>query len=259
MKTCDVCGGSCKELGGGKYKCNFCGATYSEEDFAPKSSGSSSSQKAVAQKGGVDVFESSVGGVLEITWSSGNSLFSGSGLLITRDGYGITNAHVVVDDRNNAVDSVKVLIAGKSVTARVVGVGTPTGERDYGRGDDLALIKLGSVPSTAKVLEFENYSNVRTGESVFVIGNSLGRGTCITRGIVSDRRRMVDGRPRLMTDCATNGGNSGGPVFNEQGKVVGVHVSAALLSDGEHADGMKYEIPSDVVIDFIKKYLPYFG
>ena len=244
MKTCDVCGGSCKELGGGKYKCNFCGATYSEEDFAPKSnSGSGSKQSNVAQKGGVDVFESSVGGVLEITWSANGCLFSGSGLLITKDGYGITNAHVVVDDRNNAVANVNVSVAGKKVTARVVGIGTPSGERDYGRGDDLALIKLNTVPSGAKVLEFENYSNVRTGEAVFVIGNSLGYGTCITRGIVSDRRRNVDGRPRLMTDCATNGGNSGGPVFNEQGKVVGVHVSAALLNDGEHADGMKYEIP----------------
>lgn len=258
MKTCNNCGGSCKDLGGGNYKCNFCGAMFSASDFKTAAAVSSRAQVSVSNQNGVDVFDSTVGGVLEISWRSGRSVFSGSGLLITRDGYGITNAHVVLDGRE-AVNNVDVSLAGQKVTARVIGVGSVAGSGEDYRGDDLALIKLSSVPAKATVLEFEDISNVRTGEPVFVIGNSLGHGTCITRGIVSDRRRTVDGRPRIMTDCATNGGNSGGPVFNERGKVIGVHVAAAMLSESEHADGMKYEIPSDIVIDFIRKYLPYFG
>ncbi|MCI9031535.1 MAG: trypsin-like serine protease [Clostridia bacterium] len=258
MKTCKNCGGSCKDLGGGNYKCNFCGAAFSAEDFEVAAAVSSRTQASVNNQNGVDIFESTVGGVLEISWKSNRGVFSGSGLLITRDGYGITNAHVVLNG-SEAVGSVNVNIAGQRVTARVIGVGSVAGSGEYYRGDDLALLKLASVPEKATVLEFEDFSNVRTGEPVFVIGNSLGHGTCITRGIVSDRRRTVEGRPRIMTDCATNGGNSGGPVFNERGKVIGVHVAAAMLSENEHADGMKYEIPSDIVIDFIRKYLPYFG
>ena len=258
MKSCKSCGGTCKDLGGGNFKCSFCGAVYSAADFETAATVVSTRAQNVSNQNGVDIFESTVGGVLEISCRSGRSIFSGSGLLITRDGYGITNAHVVLDGRE-AVGAVDVNIAGQRTTARVIGVGSVAGSGEDYRGDDLALIKLSSVPTKATVLEFEDFSNVRTGEPVFVIGNSLGHGTCITRGIVSDRRRTVDGRPRIMTDCATNGGNSGGPVFNERGKVIGVHVAAAMLTESEHADGMKYEIPSDIVIDFIRKYLPYFG
>ena len=74
------------------------------------------------------------------------------------------------------------------------------------QGVDLALLKLSKMPFRAKVLEFEDFSNVRIGEPVFVIGNSLGYGTCITSGIVSDKERNVNGKMLLMTDCAVNGG-----------------------------------------------------
>lgn len=80
-----------------------------------------------------------------------------------------------------------------------------------------------------------------------MIGNSLGGGTCITSGIVSDRRRTLEGKARLMTDCAVNRGNSGGPVFNEAGEVVGTIVAVTTA-----AEGMNYAIPADVVLAYIK-------
>lgn len=64
---------------------------------------------------------------------------------------------------------------------------------------------------------------------------------------MSDRRRTLEGKPRLMTDCAVNRGNSGGPVFNDRGEVAGVIVAVTTT-----AEGMNYAVPVDVVQKFIK-------
>lgn len=89
---------------------------------------------------------------------------------------------------------------------------------------------------------------VRNGQKLYVIGNALGMGTCITSGIISDKRRMVNGKPRLMTDCAANHGNSGGPVFDEDGRVIG-----AIVAGIDSAKGMNFAIPADVIEDFLEK------
>jgi serine protease Do len=117
----------------------------------------------------------------------------------------------------------------------------------HGDGVDLALIKLSRVPQGAVRVTFENFNRVRNGERVFAIGNSLGFGTCITSGIVSDRSRVVDGETLLMTDCAVNSGNSGGPIFNEEGRVIG-----AIVSGISGAEGMNFAIPASTVVDFLK-------
>ena len=98
------------------------------------------------------------------------------------------------------------------------------------------------------VVGIDDFSRVRIGESIYVVGNSLGHGTCITSGIVSDRKRMVDGQMLMMTDSAVNGGNSGGPVFNTAGNVIGLIVSGI-----DNAEGMNFAIPSDDVLDFVRQ------
>ena len=118
---------------------------------------------------------------------------------------------------------------------------------DKSKGVDLAVIKLSRVPAGAKVVQFENCDNVRIGESVFVIGNSFGHGTCITAGTVSDRLRNVNGKMLMMTDCAINGGNSGGPIFNEKGLVI-----AAVVSGITSAEGMNFAIPSSTILRFLQ-------
>ena len=136
-------------------------------------------------------------------------------------------------------------MCNESVTADVLKLGDNS--HGEGKGVDLALIKLSRVPSKATVVKFENFEKVKNGERIFVIGNSLGYGTCITSGIVSDRLRNVNGKMLLMTDCAINGGNSGGPIFNEKGLVIG-----AVVSGITSAEGMNFAIPANQVLYFIE-------
>lgn len=239
MKKCKLCGGSCESIGGGKYQCDCCG-NISEEDFAAEA------KKSIVtplNDNGADLFENNVNGVLEISRRTENGICSGSGFLINSMGYAITNAHVVSRDDGKSCGTCTVKIADETHNARVVAMGTENASR-HCSVDDLAIVKLDRVPGKAKVLQFENYGNVRTGEKVFVIGNSLGQGTCITSGIVSDRLRGGE----LMTDCPINGGNSGGPIFNDKGLIIG-----AIVAGITNAEGMNFAIPSSVVMEFLIK------
>lgn len=112
----------------------------------------------------------------------------------------------------------------------------------------MAFVELERVPRGAMAIGIDDFSRVRIGEPIYVVGNSLGQGTCITSGIVSDRKRLVDGQMLMMTDSAVNGGNSGGPVFNTAGNVIGLVVSGI-----NNAEGMNFAIPSDDVLEFVKQ------
>ncbi len=250
---CIYCGA---ELGHSEEKniaCPYCGGSFPNEAFsggsAPKANHNEKEQQVTSYQG-ADVYEQNINSVLEITWSPALGLVvSGSGLLIDDSGYAITNTHVVCDDDDNPVKTVNVLIAGKKTKASVIRLGDNAGGR--GNGVDLALIKLQSVPEKAKTVTFANFEDVRIGEQVFVIGNSLGDGTCITAGIVSDKQRKINGHTVLMTDCAINGGNSGGPIFNSKGEVIGVICSKRMKADGSATEGMNYAIPINITKDFI--------
>ena len=263
LETCRQCGGNLKELEIG-YKCTCCGVKYASldelrserkshrnnYDHYQKSGVVSSAPKSEYQgleqyDHGVDVFDSNVQAVLEITWSDERYTHSGSGFLVSSDGYAITNTHVVTYEDGRSCEKVNVKICGQDVKANVIKLGDNL--HGSGNGIDLALIKISQVPKGAVTVTFEDFNNVRNGERVFVIGNSLGYGTCITSGIVSDRSRMVDGERLLMTDCAVNGGNSGGPIFNEKGRVIG-----AIVSGISGAEGMNFAIPADSVIKFMQ-------
>ena len=248
-RLCIYCAGELRE-NGNAYKCVSCGSILTEDELRPKVRAAVKGYAAetpVTPKSehGVDVFASNVNGVLEIAWSDSQYIHSGSGFLISSDGYAVTNTHVVTHEDGNSCNQVDVRICGETVTADVVKLGDD--HHGEGRGVDLAVIKLSRVPAGAKVVRFENFDNVRIGESVFVIGNSLGHGTCITAGIVSDRLRNVNGKMLMMTDCAINGGNSGGPIFNEKGLVI-----AAVVSGITSAEGMNFAIPSNTIIRFLQ-------
>ena len=249
-RLCQYCAGELKTEGAG-YKCISCGSIFTEDEVIPK-------RRPVATRGyaaetpvtpksdcGVDVFASNVNGVLEIAWSDSQYIHSGSGFLISADGYAVTNTHVVTHEDGRSCNQVDVRVCGETVSADVVKLGDD--HHGEGKGVDLAVIKLSRVPANAKVLKFESFDNVRIGESVFVIGNSLGHGTCITAGIVSDRLRNVNGKMLMMTDCAINGGNSGGPIFNEKGLVI-----AAVVSGITSAEGMNFAIPSSTIMRFLQ-------
>lgn len=244
------CKGCGMDVPFGSRSCPYCG-TAAFDGNAKSDKNAVVSTLAVAETGGEDVFDNTIAGILEITTSEG---FAGSGFLISRSGYALTNTHVVVDDRNRACSKMVVKLNGEKIAARVVTLGDDKG--GSGKGIDLAVIKLDYVPSGAIALNFEDSQGVRNGERVFAIGNSQGDGTCITSGIVSDKARVFfDGKKYIMTDCAINPGNSGGPLLNAEGKVIGVNVMGRLSQDGAMADGMKYAIPSNDAKKFAAKYL----
>ena len=111
---------------------------------------------------------------------------------------------------------------------------------------DLALLKINrkNLAST----KFGSYESLKTGENVVSIGNSKGEGMSITEGLVSDRNRQLAGQNKILISVPINHGNSGGPLFNMKGQVVGV-----VCSSKKNAVAMNYAIPVDQVVKFISK------
>lgn len=244
---CIHCGGACSERKNGEYECDFCGATFSKEELAPASV--KTTPVASATDSGADVFEKNINGILEISCVGKGGSWAGSGYIFSQGGYAITNAHVAADEDGSPCRKMVVRVCNQSVAASVVALADD--KAGSGNGVDLAIIKLAQMPMGAVALDFEAPDKLRNGEPVYVIGNSLGQGTCITSGIVSDRARTVNGLDHIMTDCAVNGGNSGGPIFNQQGRVIGTITLQGRTRTGSDAEGMNYAIPIKIVQQFI--------
>lgn len=241
---CKQCGGSCRDLGNGEIRCECCGSVFSKEELIP-------STMAIKQtNSGTNVFDKNINGVLEIRCMGQKSRWSGSGYVISKSGYAITNAHVAAEETGEPCRNITVSVSGQDVSAIVVALADD--KAGSGRGIDLAMIKLSAMPREAVALTFAS-DGARNGETVFAIGNSLGEGICITRGIVSDKLRDVNGKKFIMTDCAVNGGNSGGPLFNEQGLVMGTITLQGRTHSGADAEGMNYAIPAETVKCFIEE------
>ena len=200
-----------------------------------------------------EVYAANVNSVVSInvTGTSGYNFFgqpvqtasAGSGFVLTTDGYIVTNYHVV----ENA-ETVKVtMYNGDEYDARYVG-----GDEDY----DIAVIKVEASDLQAVTLGDSERLNV--GDHVLAIGNPLGELTfSMSGGMVSSVNRAinVDGTPfnMIQTDASINHGNSGGPLFNSFGEVVGI-VSAKLesTSSGSSVEGLGFAIPINDVISMIQ-------
>lgn len=172
----------------------------------------------------------------------------GSGIIITSDGYVITNAHVVGNSKTRYLIQV-VTSDGKQYKAGVVGYDTRT---------DLALLKIDDA-SGLKVANFGNSKDVSLGESVIAIGNPGGvkYNNSITQGIVSavDRQSSITTNVKfIQTDAAINPGNSGGALVNMYGQVIGVSSAKIAATDYE---GMGFAIPSATVKDVIDDIMKY--
>ncbi|MDJ0777822.1 MAG: trypsin-like peptidase domain-containing protein [Gammaproteobacteria bacterium] len=160
----------------------------------------------------------------------------GSGFLVSSPGYVLTNQHVVGQNRE-----VIVIHGGQQRRAVVV--------RSH-PGRDVALLKLkGSVKT--KPLQIDT-GQVRLGEEIYVVGTPLDESLdfSITRGIVS-ARRTLDERPYYQTDAAVNPGNSGGPVFNSSGNVIGITVAGLFTRDGG-SKNINYVIPIVDALDALE-------
>ncbi len=144
----------------------------------------------------------------------------GSGFIITKDGLVLTNNHVVA-----GADEVKVLLSDyRALDARVLGSDPAT---------DVAVVQISRPPADLRVVAQGDSDKVRVGDYVLAIGNPLGLGQTVTMGIVSAKNRALGGRlvnyeDFIQTDAAINQGNSGGPLFNFNGEVIGIN--SAILN-----------------------------
>lgn len=160
---------------------------------------------------------------------------AGSGVIISSDGYIITNNHVVA---NTATLTVNVGGSAKAYDARVIGTDPVT---------DIAVIKINTNGVKLPVAQLGNSDDVRIGEWAIAVGNPLDVGTTVTLGIISALNRSgqsAEGQsilPAIQTDAAINPGNSGGALANINGQVIGIN--EAILSPSGTSSGIGFAIP----------------
>ena len=177
---------------------------------------------------------------------SGTSTALGSGVIISSDGYIVTNNHVVSDAENVSVE----LNSGDTYEATIVGTDSKT---------DLALIKIEATGlSYSSLVDSDTLS---LGQEVVAIGNSLGKGTSCTNGIISALNREVTinnyTMTLILTNAEINSGNSGGGLFDMNGNLVGI-VNAKISSSSQSSttatvEGMGYAIPSNTVTKIVNE------
>ena len=198
--------------------------------------------------------------VLEMYMETSNRYFgesslqqvgSASGIVWTADGYIITNCHCVIDeDTGEEFDRIDVILYNGTVYegAEVIGADEST---------DLAVIKVDATDLTPA--EFGDSDDLAVGSRVVALGNAAGLSWTATQGIVSAKARDVYDDtgyaiPCLQTDAAINGGNSGGPLLNKYGQVVGIN-SAKIVASG--IEGLGFSIPineAKEVLESLAKY-----
>jgi serine protease Do len=167
----------------------------------------------------------------------------GSGFVISADGYIVTNNHVI----ENADEINVEFFTGQRLSARLVGTDPAT---------DIALLKVepdGDLPH----VPWGDSEAMRVGDWVLAVGNPLGQGFSVSAGIVSARGRALQGNydDYIQTDAAINRGNSGGPLFNMDGQVIGVNT--AILSPTGGSIGIGFAMSSNVAQNVVRQLLDY--
>ena len=190
----------------------------------------------------------SSGGGDDVVRQHGGSL--GSGFIISPDGYVVTNNHVIAPAGDNAtVDSITVTLSDRrEFQAKLIG-------RDPAPGSDLALLKIEAT--NLPFVKFGDSTRTRVGDWVLAIGNPFGVGQTVTAGIVSALHRNIESGlydRYIQTDASINMGNSGGPMFDLNGNVIGINT--ALISPTGGNVGVGFAIPAEQakpVIDALRR------
>lgn len=242
--SCPQCGSQMKLVrhdtdGTSLYECPICGHSVRNK---PAAAPSSPATPTTDKKGldGREIFNIAKSNTVEVVCQNGKMLSLGSGFIFA-DHYIMTNAHVVFDGYGrveNPQPSKMITVNyknGKPMNASFV-CGLLI--------EDMAILRIEEpTPNIAKIAK----NMPETGEALFVVGNSNGEGMCILEGIVSDQLRERYGLPYMMLSAIAVHGNSGGPVFDTRGEVVGI------LTQG-HADSvaMNYAIPIPRIRAFLE-------
>ncbi|MEM7319707.1 MAG: trypsin-like peptidase domain-containing protein, partial [Pseudomonadota bacterium] len=171
----------------------------------------------------------------------------GSGFVITEDGYIVTNNHVIEGADEILIEFFPGEGQPEELPAKVIGTDPKT---------DIALLKV-EAEAPLKFVTFGDSDTARVGDWVLAMGNPLGQGFSVSVGIVSARNRALSGSydDYIQTDAAINRGNSGGPLFNLDGEVIGVNT--AILSPNGGSIGIGFSMAANVVtnvVDQLKEY-----
>lgn len=169
----------------------------------------------------------------------------GSGVILDKNGYVLTNYHVIVQDDGEPVDSIQVYLRGQDrfqhgYTARIAG---------YDRWTDLAVLKI-TAGRPLPIAQLGDSDSMRVGDWVLAIGSPFDLQDTVTAGIISAKGREIghtmedEFKEFLQTDAAINPGNSGGPLVNLAGQVVGINTAIATTRDAY--DGVGFAIPSKI-------------
>ncbi len=169
----------------------------------------------------------------------------GSGVIIDELGHAITNAHVIQGEtklrvtvwfpqpdktlKRTVIDDVRILAVNSHI--------------------DLALLEIPLPPGVTRFsyARLERQESIEVGQTVFAIGNPLGLERTLSQGVISTTRRSFDGLTYIQTDAAVNPGNSGGPLFNTRGEVVGITNMGIIFGEG-----LNFAIPVRYVKDFLR-------
>jgi len=276
MTTCPICGaGNLKKIGMEekdgqvfpKYKCPSCDAELSTYDKYLKAlKKAAAATPKVEEKAkteikstpdnqpqnrtaivniAADVYNKAISSTLALIAKMEDGAMSGTGTMVSEKGYFITNAHVVTELAKNH----KTIL---NFSEEVYG---QSGEHNYrfvadliyaNPAIDLALLK--TEPNKELVPVTFATQDAFPGEAVYAIGNSKGEGLCIVEGIVSDVHRRIGGIEAIMISAPVTHGNSGGPVFDAEGKLIGI-----VQSGRTDVSAMNYVIPIKTIIDFLQE------
>lgn len=194
-----------------------------------------------------EIYAKNIPSVVSISCLSSRGTASGTGVVLSQDGYLVTNYHVI-----SGAKEINVLLTDdRSFTAQSVG---------YDAVSDLAVLHIDAQNLTAA--QFGSSDNLRVGDTVVAIGDPLGvefRGT-YTNGIVSAINRDVEVNGRTMTliqtNAALNSGNSGGPLINCYGQVIGINtVKIGAFADTAGVEGLGFAIPSTQVKEIVDQII----
>ena len=172
----------------------------------------------------------------------------GSGFIINEEGYILTNYHVI----DGAKEVTVTLSDGREVTASVV---------NYDSDKDIAMIKINEEVKVPGVVELGDSDALQPGEEVVAIGNPLSKelSSTLTKGIISALNRNVETQSGvstnlIQTDTAINAGNSGGPLINTKGQVIGINT---LKLSGSGIEGIGFAIPINSTTDITSQLIQY--
>ena len=201
-----------------------------------------------------EIYERAASGVVQITSTSGNiggaaqQQALGSGFVLDKAGRIVTNYHVI-----EGADEIRVSFSNQdTVEAQLVGSDPST---------DLALLQVDTTASALTPLPLGDSDKVKVGDPVVAIGNPFGLDRTATSGIVSALQRLITAPNRftidhvIQTDAPINHGNSGGPLLNSRGQVIGVNTQIETGGVGSGNVGIGFSVPSNTVKDVVAQIM----